>query len=286
MRFLSPAAFTSSGAGRAGRKEQLFHAAITAFCALTRPARAEIAQIDDLTLSLLDHVPAASRRFAAAAFSEADRAPPGLVRRLCEEPVEIAAPLLVRSPVLADIDLVGIIGRHGRSHARAIARRPGLHPAVAELIRAIERDAAARHAPVEARAEPAASAPAQPDTAESTRRKLRAMMAPPSSTAAADVFSRLRDTAIDPHRPLFETALADAAGLSLGAARRIAEDGRDALPRALQALGLACEQAFLIVAALHPETIAGPDAVRRFVTRFGSASRLAQIAEPPRLKRA
>jgi uncharacterized protein (DUF2336 family) len=126
----------------AGKAERLFRAAISAFCALTRPSRREIAQLDDLTLPLFDEVSTEARRFAAAALSECESAPPGLVKRLANEPVEISAPLLVRSRTLGSVELIALIGRHGLTHARAIARRKDLHPTIASLVRALNRPAA------------------------------------------------------------------------------------------------------------------------------------------------
>lgn len=312
--FLSSSVFTpiAAGAGsRLARTEQLFHAAVSAFSALTRPSRAEITRIDDLTLPLLDHVSTAGKRFAAAAFSDSAYAPLGLVRRLCEESVDIAAPLLVRSPLLADTDLVALIGRHGAAHAKAIARRPDLHPAIASLIQLLQREKPEAASPMPETPEAKAPVGADPvvpaaasagEATEGTRQKLRTMMGDASNHrhAAAPnpraLFARLRDTALDAHRPLFETALADATGLSLDAARRIAADGANALPRALHALGLRAEEAFLIVAALHPEVLSGRDAVRAFLDCCRSAAEAAPhrphrgqphrggAAETPRLK--
>jgi uncharacterized protein (DUF2336 family) len=123
----------------AGKPERLFRAAVSAFCSLPRPSRREIAQLEDLTLPLFDSVSPESLRFVAAALSECEYPPAALVRRLAEERVDVAAPLLMRSRALSDIDLIALIGRHGLPHARAIARRKALNPAIAHLIRALER---------------------------------------------------------------------------------------------------------------------------------------------------
>ncbi|MBL8581640.1 MAG: hypothetical protein JNL61_05355, partial [Rhizobiaceae bacterium] len=135
----------------AGKAERLFRAAVTAFCSLTRPSRREIQQLEDLTLPLFEQVSSDSRRFVAAALSECAYPPRALVRRLCEEPVETAAPLLIRSVALTDIDLIAIIGRHGIAHARAIAARPELNPTIVDLIRALEASTAAETAQAEDR---------------------------------------------------------------------------------------------------------------------------------------
>ena len=75
----------------------------------------------------------------AAVLCECQYAPASLVRRLSNERIDIAAPVLIRSNVLTDFDLVALIGRHGAGHARAIARRPGLNPAIASLAALIDR---------------------------------------------------------------------------------------------------------------------------------------------------
>ena len=99
--------------GETLKAERLFRAAVSAFCSLTRPSRREIAQLEDLTLPLFDFVSVESRRYVAAALSECQYAPAMLVRRLADETVDIAAPLLIRSNALSDIDLIALIGRHG-----------------------------------------------------------------------------------------------------------------------------------------------------------------------------
>jgi len=142
-----------------GKAERLFRAAVSAFCSLTRPSRREIGQLEDLTLPLFDDVSVESRRYVAAALSECEYAPAALVRRLCEEPVDIAAPLLIRSRAVSDIDLIALIGRHGLPHARAIARRKDLNPTIADLIRALERPTLVRVR------EPDVQAPAAPTVA-------------------------------------------------------------------------------------------------------------------------
>ncbi|MEP6564960.1 MAG: hypothetical protein ABJB10_07450, partial [Mesorhizobium sp.] len=170
-----------------GKAERLFRAVVSAFCCLTRPSRREIAQLEDLTLPLFDNVSVESRRYVAAALSECEYAPAALVRRLCEEPVDIAAPLLIRSRALTDIDLIALIGRHGLPHARAIARRKDLNPTIAQLIKVLEKPTLVRVRPPETGVKPApesaeaASATHEPQEApgvaiENARHRLRSMM--------------------------------------------------------------------------------------------------------------
>src|SRR5690606_16242891 len=96
----------------AQRAERLFRASVSAFCSLPRPSRREIAQLEDLALPLFDLVSVEAKRYVAAALSECAYPPAGLFRRLCDETVDIAAPLLIRSAALSDVDLIALIGRH------------------------------------------------------------------------------------------------------------------------------------------------------------------------------
>ena len=162
-----------------------------------------------------------SRRYASAALSECQYPPATLVRRLCDETVDIAAPLLIRSNALSDIDLIALIGRHGLGHARAIGRRPELNPTIAKLVAVLGRKAvqmrpADRMRTADPRQENARPAPTQSpgdaDTeagphgaaAENARRRLRSMMRPSEASESAtsspfvarSVYSRLRDTVL------------------------------------------------------------------------------------------
>ena len=226
----------------AGKAEKLLRASVTSFCSIPRPTRREVAQLDDLALPLLGAVPDDALRFVAAALSELSSAPPQLVRRLADQPVEISAPLLMRSPVLGAIDLVALIGRHGLPHARAISARRDLDERIMRLIRSIG----------------AASGPV-PDNAEQAREKLRGMMLPAGAGVAKrkvhlrweetpGPYRKLRSTALAGVPALFQTALADALGVGIACARAIGEAGdASRLVVALRALSLSEEQAFLIL---------------------------------------
>lgn len=281
--------------GDRGKKERLFRAAITAFCSLTRPSRNEIAKLEDLTLPLYGHVSADARRFVAAALSEAEYAPAQLVRRLAEESVDIAAPLLLRSRALTDVDLIALIGRRGIVHARVIARRKNLHPTIAALVKALNRselravvsEPKPKEQPMTAESSPAAeqagTAARQPGAAaEAVRGKLRAMMKPadgemPEWVAAEferrdtmpGVYQRLKGTVLTGVRELFHTALADALGVALRQAQALTLPAVSSdLLAALKFLELPEEHAFVIVAALHPADFGHPEAIRLFFRRY------------------
>lgn len=119
------------------KPDRLLRAAISGFCSLTLPTRLDASRLDQLAQPLLPLVTVESRRYAAAALSRAYPGPQGLIRRLAEDDVAVSAPILVGSPVLTDIDLIGLIGRHGLAHAAAIGRRAPLNANIAALIRAL-----------------------------------------------------------------------------------------------------------------------------------------------------
>lgn len=273
------------GDGRS-KADRLFRAAISAFCCLTRPSRREIDQLDDLALPLFDCISTETKRFACAALSECEDAPAGLVRRLCDQPVEICAPLLVRSRFLEDIDLIGLIGRHGLPHARAIARRPGLDKTIAELIRALlSKPAGAETKPA---ATPAPSSPAPDATIEAVRARLRAMMRPseasrptPHSPAPSDkttasqssapsaTYDILRSAALTGVPAVFYTAVFDALRIPASRISRVTGPGHFAnLVILCRGIGLSGECAFLLAAALYPTRFNHAEAIKRFIDRF------------------
>lgn len=257
------------------KAERLFRAAISAFCSLPRPSRREVAQLEDLALPLFDDVPDEALRFGAAALSETEYAPRQLVLRLAESKVDVAAPLLIRSAALSDVDLIALISRHGLPHARAIGRRKDLNPAIAHLIRALERPkpAAAQDA---AGTTPQAVENAKPKSgehAESVRHRLRAIMAEPhgSKAAARDAtpYSKLRETALSGNLAFFQTALADALRIDFATAHSIVMANDYArLLSALKALELGEDHAFLIAVAVFPKQFPHPQAIRLFLDRY------------------
>ncbi|MGX7872090.1 hypothetical protein ACVDG5_003660 [Mesorhizobium sp. ORM6] len=275
-----------------GKAERLFRAAVSAFCSLTRPSRREIGQLEDLTLPLFDDVSVEQRRYVAAALSECEYAPAALVRRLCEEPVDIAAPLLIRSRAVSDIDLIALIGRHGLPHARAIARRKDLNPTIADLIRVLERPTLVRvrdpqvqtpalpavaAANAEAAEDSAKSKQAPGTAAENARRRLRSMMRTGDEALAAkvdafpgsDTYVKLRETALTGNAAFFQTALADALDIDFSTARSLTANQNYApLLAALRSLDLSEDRAFLITVAVYPSLFPHPQAIRTYLDRY------------------
>jgi len=274
------------------KAERLFRAAVTAFCSLVRPSHRDICQLEELALSLFDMVSADARRFVAAALSESPYAPRALVLRLANEPVDIAAPVLVRSTALSGFDLVTLISRHGAAHARAIVRRPDLSANIRRFANdslAARKETSEMPLHAETREPPAVS---EEPTGEETRRKLRAMMRPSGSHArfenrSGKVFDesagfrhyeKLRATALMGVPVFFQTALADALDIEFERARTLTETGSYYyLMVALKALGLDEAQAFLLAAAAFPSHFAHPETIRLFLERYSQLHRDAAI---------
>jgi uncharacterized protein (DUF2336 family) len=272
-----------------GKADRLFRAAVSAFCSLPRPSRREIAQIEDLALPLFDSVSVESRRFAAAALSECAHPPTALVWRLSNEPVDVAAPLLVRSQALSDVDLITLIGRHGLPHARAIAKRRGLNKTIADLVNALSRTSTLP----EAVASPATDIGPAPSNdhasefgprqgnksnAEVIRQRLRTLMRPSQDSGAFSetgsvlsaetvAYAKLRAAALTGSSALFEIALADALRIDPRQVRRLTADAND-LAMTLRTLDLTEEQAFLLSAALFPAAFRDTPTIRTFLESF------------------
>ena len=291
--------------GDKGNADRLLRAAVAAFASLARPSRRELAQLEDLALPLLTAASVEAKRFAAAALSECMAVPAALVRRLADETIDIAAPLLIRATSLTNVDLIVLIGRHGVPHARAIARRPGLEPTIAALIRALlasagadENDPAAAGSGQET-ANDRGAGPAGDSEAERMRRRLRSLMRPAETPAGGSAgepppgqwhgFRRLVDAALGTNPLLFQAALAELLGITLGQARRLAQRGAIAdLVVAWKALALAEEQAFLLTVALRPGAFDALDKIRAFIDSFralgaeSARQRLPALGQAPR----
>lgn len=281
---------SNEAGNRVDKPERLFRSAIEAYCSIVRPTKRDAAQLDDLTLPLLPLVSPEGRRFAAAALSETGPQATALVRRLAEEPIEISAPLLTRSVNLSDVDLIGIIGRHGIGHAQAIGKRAHLNANIAKVIKvlgAMERSA--EQTDIDRAETPAAETPKErpasayePETgaAEAVRVELREMMTPSRQQETAPsaerfawpeptrIFAQLLSTALTGTEAFFHTTIADALDIKFGAAQLLEEEDAPGLSTVLRSFDLSVEQAFLIATLAYPYGAVGHEAVRSFVDDY------------------
>lgn len=246
--------------------EKIFRAAVSAFCALTRPSKREIAQLDDLAMPLVGNVSREGRRFAAAALSECKYAPPTLVRHLAGDFADVAAPLLIRSEALRDVDLISLIANCDLAHARAIARRTNLVKPIHDLLTAMQDPEIDRLRALANEAQDNAKSPTRGQFAAEARQKLRRMMRPANNQT---YHVGLRESALTGRPALFQTALADALGLEFEIVRRITEsDQLTEFSIALKALDVGPELAFLMVSALRPIAFPGAEQIRWFLSKY------------------
>lgn len=103
------------------------------FGAATRPV-AEQALYDDVLSRLADEMEIGVREELAQRFADSPSAPRGLVRRLSMDDARVAAPVLARSPVLTEDDLMAVARSQGQEHLRALSSRPGMSTAVSDVL--------------------------------------------------------------------------------------------------------------------------------------------------------
>ena len=88
--------------------------------------RDAIRRFEQLAIHLLPKISDNDRAYVASLLCGRDDAPPAVIRQLARDAIEIAGPILLRSPVLTTIDLLGAIAATGRDHHRLIAGRTDL----------------------------------------------------------------------------------------------------------------------------------------------------------------
>jgi uncharacterized protein (DUF2336 family) len=97
-------------------------------------SEAEDGLYGDVMARLADDMETAVRAELAARFAEVADAPRTLIRRLANDEASVAEPVLARSPVLTDEDLLGVVRRHGQAHLRAVSNRTTVSEAVSDVI--------------------------------------------------------------------------------------------------------------------------------------------------------
>lgn len=271
--------------GHANRKDEILRASISAFVALSKPNKRDCNQIEDLALPILQYATDQTKRFVCAALAENGHAPVNLVRKLCDEPVEICAPLLLLSPVMSPVDLVAIIGRKGKEHARIIARRSHLPNDVIEALALVDDPKVrARAAGAFDTSETGAASNVKPTTAAQARTLLAELalslnkteaifpVANDADETAGSAFgasAKLIRLALHEETGMFVTALADATGLSFGRTQRLVKRiASGELLTALRALDMHVDAAFVITCALNPYIGSNKTEIRLFRDRF------------------
>lgn len=88
----------------------------------------------DILRQLIHDVEMTVRKALAERLSEEPGAPPELVRTLANDQVEVAHPILLKSTVLQDIELIEIVQHRTLEHQLAIAMRDTLSVAVSDAL--------------------------------------------------------------------------------------------------------------------------------------------------------
>jgi uncharacterized protein (DUF2336 family) len=90
---------------------------------------------DDVILRLAREIETKARAELARRLAPVDNAPRGTIRDLAhDDAIEVAAPVLLRSPRLAESDLVDIARTKGQAHLLAISGRRSLGEAVTDVL--------------------------------------------------------------------------------------------------------------------------------------------------------
>jgi uncharacterized protein (DUF2336 family) len=89
---------------------------------------------DSVLIRLVDMVEDEVRRFVAEQMAGLRRGPEETIRKLAEDQIEVAGPLLKKSTVLRDTDLVKIADSSGNCHRLAIAERDVLSEEVTDVL--------------------------------------------------------------------------------------------------------------------------------------------------------
>jgi len=95
----------------------------------------QVSIFDDVLIRLLDCVGATALAELSEALADSAAPPRQTVRKLArhQDPA-VAAPLLSRSPILADADLIEIVKNRSQQHLAAVAGRQNLNDALTDII--------------------------------------------------------------------------------------------------------------------------------------------------------
>lgn len=89
---------------------------------------------DDILCSIAQEMPAEALVSLSRRFATASDAPQELVKRLAQDTIEVAEPVLKRSRQLSDEDLIGIVLARSQDHIRAVAVRSRVSSTVSDAI--------------------------------------------------------------------------------------------------------------------------------------------------------
>lgn len=124
-------------AGNGGSKENLFGLVFDLFQASTDKATPqELEMCEDVLTQMIGYVEVEARGRIADRLATLENAPKRVIQCLATEPIQISQPILCKSPLLQDEDLLYVARSCGFHHLEAIAERKIVTvPVTSELIR-------------------------------------------------------------------------------------------------------------------------------------------------------
>lgn len=108
---------------RFGRHASLLRDATREFSLLKRPETSEVDRYKELFYQLIDRLEKGDRRLISAMLARSNFTPRPVALYLAQDAIEVAAPFLLFSPVLNDLDLRAIASKKGRLYADIIKKR-------------------------------------------------------------------------------------------------------------------------------------------------------------------
>jgi uncharacterized protein (DUF2336 family) len=94
----------------------------------------EEALFDGVMVQLASEMEAEVRAELAHRLADQTRAPSGILRRLAHDDISVAGPILMRSRLLTEEDLISVVSQRGQHHLRAVSQRDGLTERVSDII--------------------------------------------------------------------------------------------------------------------------------------------------------
>lgn len=265
MKESNPRIFRSlEKAGGLAEFDTIVAAAVASYGALRHASETKARDFANLVLPVWDKLKPETRRALGAALCHSANVPRGIVEKLLAEPIEIAAPFLLSSPVLTEEDRRHLAdSRDSRlrrlaretASARAPATKAPSPDAVATEPAKLAEPAPERVATDDAQTRPAPT-PYQPGmAAEAVRDALRRLVQPGRKPVARRLApADLLDAAVEGDIAATLATLATIAGLDESTLKLIADDETgERLAVALRAIGMRDADALTVMMMLKPK---------------------------------
>ena len=117
-----------------GKRHELLRGIAAAFFAAPHRTATEVDLFDQIMDKVLAEVEPLARKELAEHLADLEQAPRRTLVRLAGDAIEIAAPVLMRSPALTDDDLEPIAREKSQEHLFAIAQRPTLSERLTDIL--------------------------------------------------------------------------------------------------------------------------------------------------------